>query len=113
MSMLAAVEWAPIATGVQVVTTVIVGIIGYQFKRADQRIRWLEENAVLRRDCNREDSVLKEDWLRESGKLQRGQERVLAEITELRGEMAGGAQIGAAIAEFLRTRAEKGGESDE
>lgn len=114
-TMLAEIQWGPVSAAIQIAMTVVVGAFGFLIRRtisemdrrqkeSNDRIEYLEKHVVLKEYCERGQNVSQEDWLRESGKLSRQQERLIGEIQQLRGEMANGAQIGAAIAGFLTAR---------
>lgn len=96
-----ATEWMPV---IQVGLTGAVAAIGWLMKRSVSQIDRRMDDHEARVERLEQESVSKDDWLRESGISRQRQEKILEELAELKGQNRAGVEIGAAIAAALNRR---------
>lgn len=98
---LAAVEWNAIVGVANIATPIVVGAFGYLAKRAMAEIDRRQTDAELRIQRLEQNTVTKEDWLRETALARNRQEKIIEDMAELKGQNRAGTEIGAAIAAAL------------
>lgn len=88
----------------QIVTPVVVAVIGWLIKRAIAQMDARQDSADRRIEKLEENAVSKEEWLRESGIQRIKLDELARNLAELKGQNQAGVEIGAAIAAALNRR---------
>jgi len=86
-----------ILVAVQVATPIVVGTVGYLIKRAIGEMDRRQTRTEARVERLEENTVDKEDWLRESGFARQRQEKIIEQLAELKARSDYGAEIAAAM----------------
>ena len=91
----------------QIVTPVVLAVFGYLIKRSIGQMDARQEAAEERIRALEENTVTKEDWLREAGASRKRLDEIAEGIAELKGRQEQAVDIAAAVAAALNAQREK------